>query len=153
MRWASARFERQVDDRRAGSPTPAWAVAGFALGAMAGWLLSEWTGGVSRSRVASLVGRIRRTRPDPAAPSTPRERIQIALETDPDLHGLALRLLPAGRAAIELHGWVPSRRLRSRATRLAAVAAGNIRLVDCLLVRGEDDRPTDDGDAGASRSA
>lgn len=153
MRWASARLRHRLARRSPDRSTPSWVVAGFTLGALTGWLIGEWTGGVSRERVTGLVDRLRRDPPDPEAPSSPRERVRAALDTDPDLRGLDLTVIPAGRLAIELHGWVPSRRLRSRATRLAATAAGPLRLIDCLLVRGEDDRPADDGDADASRSA
>lgn len=153
MRWASAHLGRRSAGRFPDRSTPAWVVGGFALGALAGWVIAEWTGGVSRERVSGLVDRWRRDPPDPDAPASPRDRVRAALDTDPDLRALDLGLIPAGRMALELHGWVPSRRLRSRATRLAATAAGAIRLIDCLLVRGEDDRPADDGDADAFRSA
>jgi hypothetical protein len=125
-------------------------VGGFALGALAGWLLGEWTGGLSRERIAGYVGR---RRPEAVPGPPPRERIRAALQADPDLRELGLRTIPAGRTAIELHGWVPSRRLRARATRLAATAAGATRLIDCLLVRGEDDRPAGDTLADTTRSA
>ncbi|MDZ4675025.1 MAG: hypothetical protein SGI84_11265 [Gemmatimonadota bacterium] len=118
-----------------------WAITGFVVGAATGWLLGEMTGGVSRARVSSYLTARKQPRPEPQQASAPRTRIQAALEADAELGGLSLTLVPAGRAAIELHGWVPSRRVRSRATRLAAVAAAPVRLVDCLLVRGEDDRP------------
>ena len=118
-----------------------WAISGFVVGAVAGWLIGEMTGGVSRARVSSYLGGRKQPPSDPAAPASPRERIRLALEVDEELRDLGLTVVPAGRAAVELHGWVPSRRLRARTTRLASIAAAPLRLVDCLLVRGEDDRP------------
>lgn len=121
-----------------------WAITGFLLGATAGWLIGEMTGGVSRARVSSYLGARKRAGSEPGAAASPRERIQRALDGDDELRDLGLTVVPAGRSAVELHGWVPSRRLRARTTRLAAVAASPLRLVDCLLVRGEDDRPAVD---------
>lgn len=111
------------------------------VGAAAGWLLAEMTGGVSRARVSSYLTARKQPRDEDQEPATPRARVQAALEADPELGALGLRLVPAGRLALELHGWVPSRRIRARAARIAAAAAAPVRLVDCLLVRGEDDRP------------
>ena len=118
-----------------------WAISGFVVGAVAGWLIGEMTGGVSRARVSSYLGARKQAQPDPGAAASPRERIRLALDGDDELRDLGLTVVPAGRAAVELHGWVSSRRLRARTTRLAAIAAAPLRLVDCLLVRGEDDRP------------
>jgi hypothetical protein len=148
MRWASAPPTPAPPPGHRNTPT--WVAAGFALGALAGWLLGEWTGGLSRERITGFVSR---RRPETAAGPTPRERVRTALQADPDLRDLGLHTIPAGRTAIELHGWVPSRRLRARATRLAATAAGTTRLIDCLLVRGEDDRPAGDTLADTTRSA
>lgn len=134
---------RVNSDRREGHGT-LWAVAGFAVGALAGWLAGELTGGVTRERMNHYVSGLRRPVEDLEAPATPRERVRAALDADPDLSRLDLQVIPAGRGAVELNGWVPSRTLRARATRLAATAAGATRLIDSLLVRGEDDRPADD---------
>jgi hypothetical protein len=130
-------------------------LAGFAAGALAGWLVGELTGGVTRQRMNHYVTGLRRPAEDLEAPATPRERVRAALDADPDLSRLALDVIPAGRNAVELHGWVPSRTLRARATRLAATAAGATRLIDSLLVRGEDDRPVEEdvSPAGAPQSA
>lgn len=132
-----------------------WMVAGFAAGALAGWLVGELTGGLTRQRMNHYVSGLRRPVNDLEAPATPRERVRAALDADPDLSRLALDVIPAGRGAVELHGWVPSRTLRARATRLAATAAGATRLIDSLLVRGEDDRPVEEdvSPAGAPQSA
>jgi hypothetical protein len=41
---------------------------------------------------------------------------------------------------VELHGWVPTRAVRATAARIAAKVTGIDRVVNCILVRGEDDR-------------
>jgi len=64
---------------------------------------------------------------------------QSALEADLMLRELQLEVVPVGRNALELHGWVPNRRTRAAAARLVASAVRVERLVNCLLVRGEDD--------------
>lgn len=146
---------RRIDaDSREGH-SALWMVAGFAVGALAGWLAGELTGGLTRQRMNQYVSGLRRPATDREAPATPRERVRAALDADPDLRRLALEVIPAGRGAVELHGWVPSRTLRARATRLAATAAGATRLIDSLLVRGEDDRPVEEGPTptGAPQSA
>lgn len=137
------------------APSPAWIVAGFALGAAAGWLLGELTGRLTPERVRDSLGDLRRGRGGPVPPASTRERVRAALDADADLRRLDLQVVAAGRGAVELHGWVPSRTLRARATRLAATAAGPVRLIDALLVRGEDDRPAEDDPlpAGAPQSA
>lgn len=149
MSRRSARVVRRIEAANGQDTSPLWAVAGFALGAVAGWIVGEVTGGVTRDRLTSYVSGLRRPAPDTGAPANPRERVRAALNADPDLARLDLEVRPAGRAAVELHGWVPSRTLRARATRLAATAAGSTRLIDSLLVRGEDDRPADDDDLPA----
>ena len=144
MRRTSARAVSRANEDAPKGHSPLWAVAGFALGAVAGWVAGELTGGVTRERMNQYVSGLRRPLADLEAPATPRERVRAALEADPDLRRLELEVTPAGRGAVELHGWVPSRTLRARATRLAATAAGATRLIDSLLVRGEDDRPLED---------
>jgi hypothetical protein len=53
-----------------------------------------------------------------------------------------LELMAVGRNALELHGWVPSRRARVRALTAVREIVGPERpLVDRLLVAGEDDLP------------
>ena len=150
MQWGSARLAARLAGRREDRSTPLWALSAFVVGAVAGWMLGEKTGGVSRARVRSYLHARKASRPDPDAPASPRGRVRAALDGDPELALLDVIVIPAGRSAVELHGWVPSRRLRARATRLAATAAAPLRLVDSLLVRGEDDRPAGEDDRPAT---
>jgi hypothetical protein len=64
---------------------------------------------------------------------------RLALETDPELRVLDLEPIAVGPGIVELHGWVPARRLRARAARVVAAADGIDSLVNCVLVHGEDD--------------
>jgi hypothetical protein len=64
---------------------------------------------------------------------------QTALEADPALDGLGLEVRPVSRQTVELHGWVPDRPTRTRAHRAVREAIGASQVVNCILVRGEDD--------------
>ncbi len=114
----------------------AWTLVGAAVGLAAGFAASEWLGPMDRKRaratLPSLAG-------GATSGSTALRAVAVALAQDPELAGLELAVVTAGRGAVELHGWVPSRRLRARAARLAAAAPGIDSLLNCLLVRGEDD--------------
>lgn len=64
---------------------------------------------------------------------------QAAIAADPQLGALAIDVLPVSRQRVELHGWVPVRALRTRAHRISCEAVGADAIVNCILVRGEDD--------------
>lgn len=109
------------------------ALLGLGLGALAGFVLGELYGPVAERAIA---GRRRHGRP------TLAELVhdaQGALAADPLLAGLDLQILPVNRQTVELHGWVTSRALRTRAHRAVRDAIGADAVVNCLLVRGEDD--------------
>lgn len=75
---------------------------------------------------------------------------QEVLHADLQLRDCGLEVLPVGRGTIELHGWVGDRRLRTRATTLVADRVRADTVVNCILVRGEDDDvlpPADDAAA------
>jgi osmotically-inducible protein OsmY len=58
-----------------------------------------------------------------------------------------------GRGAVELRGWVPSRSIRTCAGRTALAVPGIESVINSLLVRGEDDRPSPDQPRAADQSA
>lgn len=118
----------------------AWTLVGTALGVAAGFVLGEILGPVDRRRVSNLFRPVQR--PVPLRPPELVRAVQAVLRQDGALRDLELRPLPAGPGILELHGWVPSRAVRARAARTVAAIAGVERLVNCLLVRGEDDAPT-----------
>ncbi len=124
---------RRVASHRSSLLTPV--IAGLALGAAAGFVLGELFG--PRAGLAAAPA---------AVPSQPgRSMAELvgaaltALSADQDLARLDLEVIPVSRQVIELHGWVPSRRLRTRALQLVGDAVGRDAVVNRLLVRGEDD--------------
>jgi hypothetical protein len=109
------------------------ALLALGLGAVAGFVLGEYFGPAAER---TLAGTRRR-----AAPTLAElvHDAQAALDADPTLASLGLDVLPVSRQSVELHGWVPSRALRTRAHRAVRDAIGTDAVINCLLVRGEDD--------------
>jgi hypothetical protein len=128
--------------RYSNSELLAWALVGTAVGLAAGFAASEWLGPMDRKRAGAklraLAGGEPRA-PQPAGGTVTLRAVQVALAQDPELTSLELEVVAAGRGAVELHGWVPDRRLRARAGRLVAATPGITSVLNCLLVRGEDD--------------
>jgi hypothetical protein len=121
-------------------------VIGLAVGAALGFLLGEWIGPVAK-RVAT-----RPPRPT-AAPSMAElvSDAQSVLVADVQLREWQLEVVPVGKGRIELRGWVGSRAARTRAARLVNEAVVAEAVINCIMVRGEDDLPaeyaTDEEDA------
>lgn len=141
-----ARFtaRRRRSPRSGGLAAAGLAAAGLALGATLGFLVGELLG-PRATRVALGPRLISRERSRSVAELV--LEAQSALDADTTLRSLRLEVIPVGRGALELHGWVPDRKTRSAAARLVANAVVVERLVNCLLVRGEDDLvglPADD---------
>ena len=129
---------RAPRSRRPGS-APGVALAGLAglsLGVFAGFLLGEVAGPAAertlrgghvepptRSDVAALVAQARR-----------------ALDGDLLLRDCHVHVVPVGPGRIELRGWVPDRRSRTRAAQLVTASVHADALINCLLVHGEDDQ-------------
>jgi hypothetical protein len=117
----------------------AWTLFGGAIGVVAGFALGEWLGPITPARLGqTLTGGSSRRRHHLRAAETGRVA-RFALEQDQELRGLKLEPIVVGPGVVELHGWVPERRLRARAARIVAAAEGIDSLVNCLLVHGEDD--------------
>lgn len=122
------------------------AALGLAAGAAVGFLLGELFG--------SAAGRVLQEASDPTPePGSVAELVHDALaaiEADAVLRECHLDIVPVRRFAIEIHGWVPDRRARQRAQRLVAAAVESAEVINCILVRGEDDLAfdlIDDSDA------
>ncbi len=118
---------------------------GLAAGAVLGVLIAELF--VPAVRRAGRTGRRQQ-----AARSVAElvHDAQEVLHTDLQLRDCGLEVLPVGRGTIELHGWVADRRSRTRATTLVAARVHADSVVNCILVRGEDDDvlpPADDAAA------
>ena len=140
-------------ERLSNTQTFWWTALGVGAGLVAGFALSEWVGGVSRRRVRQVAARLRRPAPVPLTAAAAARAVETALLADPALAGLTLRSLPGGRGTVELHGWVPTRTARAHAARVARTVPGVDRVVNSLLVRGEDDRPSTDIEQITDQSA
>jgi hypothetical protein len=123
------------DRQLSGLEIVGWTTLGVLSGIVAGFGLSEWIGAVTRRRLTRLVAK----RPLRAAAATARAAC-AALDADPALAELALEATPVAVGVVELHGWVPSRAIRAYAGRVARGVPGIERVVNRLLVDGEDDR-------------
>lgn len=129
-----------------------------------GWLVL----GVAIGAVAAVVVERRRraTRPDPlhgvvrqrpaTSSSLAGRAARLArqsLRAEPRLAELGIRVVPLASGAVELHGWVGSRALRALALRTVGATPTIERVVNHLLVRGEDDAPPPAGASDAEQSA
>jgi hypothetical protein len=126
--------------RRGGADSRPWVLLGFGAGVAAGFFLGELLGddgGRRAGRILAGAWRSARTRPE--SRTSVASRVLAVLGAEPELAPTPFELMAIGGGGFELHGWVMSRSLRTRAYRLAAAAAGDEPIVNCLLVRGEDD--------------
>jgi hypothetical protein len=123
---------------------------GLSLGVAAGFVLGELVGPVATRTLRN--GRI-------DFPLTRGrqlvielvEQAQAALEGDLLVRDCHLRVVGIGDGRIELHGWVGDRRSRAHAAQLVRRAVVADEIINCVLVRGEDDVNAD-GDADETLS-
>ena len=114
-----------------------WLLAGAALGAVGRILWERRKGG----RLADPMHRTLRPKPmKPIGQAGIAARLaRQALKSDPALAGLGIRVLPISAGTVELHGWVASRALRTLALRAVRATPTVDRVINNLLVHGEDD--------------
>ncbi|MFN0178102.1 MAG: hypothetical protein ACKVZ0_04830 [Gemmatimonadales bacterium] len=118
-------------------------LAGLGFGLAAGFILGELYAGEGTRRLSHGWDQLRRRVGRTVSPSEVTEELQQKLELALGPDAQSLELVAVGRAAVELHGWVTSRGARTRAYRAARSAlAPEVRLIDRLLVWGEDDLPS-----------
>ena len=141
------------DDELSGGEAVWWAALGAGAGLLASIALSEWVGDVNRGRVRRIAERLREQEPTRLTASASARAVQVALNADPRLAGLPIEPRPVSRGAVELRGWVPSRSVRTAAGRAALAVPGIESVINSLLVRGEDDRPSPDQPRAADQSA
>lgn len=130
--------------RPSASELLAWSLVGATAGLVAGFALGEWLGPMNRQRLAGRLGADddgADRGPAPTSITETTRRAEVALAHDPTLRGLRLTPIAVSPGVVELHGWVSSRAERAHAARTLAAAPGIESLVNCLLVRGEDDTP------------
>src|SRR4051794_28655656 len=117
-----------------------WTTFGMGAGLAAGFALSEWMGGVSTGRVRDAAQRLREGSDDRLTTSASVRAVEAALRGEPRLGNLSLLAAPVARGVVEIRGWVPNRAARSLAGRVALAAPGIERVINSILVRGEDDQ-------------
>jgi hypothetical protein len=130
-----------------------WTALGVGSGFLAAIALSEWLGEVNPARVWRAAGRLRESGPARLTASASVRAVGAALQADPRLAGLNIEARAVSRGAVELRGWVPSRSIRTVAGRAALAVPGIESVINSILVRGEDDRPSPDQPRAADQSA
>jgi hypothetical protein len=128
------------DNRLSGSEIFMWTTFGMGAGLVAGFALSEWMGGVSSGRVRGAAQRLREGADARPTTSASVRAVEAALREEPRLGNLSLVAAPVARGVVEVRGWVPNRAARSLAGRVALAAPGIERVINSILVRGEDDQ-------------
>ncbi len=141
------------DDELSGGEAVLWTALGAGAGLLAAMALSEWVGDVNRGRVRRMADRLREQGPTRLTASASVRAVPVAPHAEPRLAGLTIVARAAGRGAVELRGWVPSRSIRTCAGRTALAVPGIESVINSLLVRGEDDRPSSEQSRAADQSA
>jgi hypothetical protein len=141
------------DDELSGGEVVLWTALGVAAGFVAAIALSEWVGEVNRGRMRRIADRLREQEPTRLTAAASARAVQVALNADQRLAGLPIEARAVSRGAVELRGWVPSRSVRTAAGRTALAVPGIESVINSLLVRGEDDRPSPDQPRAADQSA
>jgi osmotically-inducible protein OsmY len=141
------------DDELSGGEVVLWTALGAGAGLLAAMALSEWVGDVNRGRVRRMAERLREHQPTRLTASASARAVLAAISAEPRLDGLSIEVRPLARGAVELRGWVPNRSVRTAAGRTALAVPGIESVINSLLVRGEDDRPSTDQPRAADQSA
>jgi hypothetical protein len=141
------------DDELSGGEVLLWTTLGVGSGLLAAIALSEWVGEVNSGRVRRVAERLRESGPPRLTAAASVRAVEIALRTEPRLAGLTIEARAISRGAVELRGWVPSRSLRTTAGRTALAVSGIESVINSILVRGEDDKPSPDHPRAADQSA
>ena len=141
------------DDELSGAEVLLWTALGAGSGLLAAIALSEWVGEVNPGRVRRVADRLREAGPTRLTASASVRAVEVALRAEPRLAGLTIEARAVSRGAVELRGWVPSRSIRTAAGRTALAVSGIESVINSILVRGEDDRPSPDQTRAADQSA
>jgi hypothetical protein len=118
-------------------------VLGLTIGLAAGFILGGLYGGNARGTFRRAFTPLRRLVVDRKTITDLTADLEQALNQALGPEAQSFELVRVGKHTIELHGWVSSRAARTRALRAARAVAPDIRLIDALLVWGEDDVPSD----------
>ncbi len=123
-------------ERLTSSEALGWSMVGFGAGIVGGLWAAGWLGRVTRGRLADEVRAVRA--PAGASAVALAETVRQALQADPALAPHGLNAVAVTRGTVELTGWVPDRRSRAHAVRVASQVPGLADLINSLLVHGED---------------
>jgi hypothetical protein len=116
-----------------------WTTLGVGTGLVAGFALSEWVGGVNRTRFRRAARRIGHPAPARTSPAGSARAVDAAIHAEPRLAGFAIEVIAVSRGTVELRGWVTDRGSRTLAARVAGKVPGIETVINSILVRGEDD--------------
>ena len=141
------------DKRLSGAEIALWTTLGMGTGLLAGFLLSEWIGGVNQTRVRGVAHRIKQRAPVRRSPAASAREVETALQQEPRLTGFTLEVVTINRGTVELRGWVGDRAARTLAARVACAVTGIDTVINSILVRGEDDRIQPGGKRVTDQSA
>ena len=126
-------------EKLSGGELLGWSLAGLTAGLLGGVVLAAWFGRGNRRRLKRAITQWRPTPPPPRNIATPARSTQAVLDAS-DLRQYKVEVIGVMPGVVELHGWVPSRSIRAQAARIATTVPGIDRVVNCILVRGEDDK-------------
>jgi hypothetical protein len=126
-------------DELSGAQIFLWTTLGMGTGLVAGFALSEWVGGVNRTRFRRAARRISHPAPPRVTAAQAARAVESAIHAEPRLGGLTIEAMAVSRGTVELRGWVKDRSSRTLAARIACAVPGVDTVINSILVRGEDD--------------
>ena len=141
------------DQELSGPQIVLWTTFGVGTGLLAGFVLSEWMGGVTRPRMQRVARRLGQAAHGRLTPAASARAVDAALHAEPRLAGFSIEVVAVSRGTVELRGWVTDRPARTLAARVARAVAGIDTVINSILVRGEDDRIIPDGKRVTDQSA
>ena len=126
-------------DELSGTKILLWTTFGLGTGLVAGFALSEWVGGVNRTRFSRAARSLRQSVPARVTPAASARAVDAAIHAESRLAGFAIEVMAVSRGTVELRGWVTDRGSRTLAARVARAVPGIDAVINSILVRGEDD--------------
>jgi hypothetical protein len=125
-------------DELSGTQIFLWTTIGVGAGLVAGFALSEWVGGVNRTRFRR-VARSMGSGPSRVTAAASARAVETAIRAQPRLANFTIEVMAVSRGTVELRGWVTDRGSRTLAARIARAVPGVDNVINSILVRGEDD--------------
>ncbi len=126
-------------DQLSGMQIFLWTSIGMGTGLVAGFALSEWVGGVNRTRFRQATRRLGQSAPLQVSAAAGARAVDAAIRAEPRLARHRIEVIAVSRGTIELRGWVTDRSTRTLAGRIARAVPGIDTVINSILVRGEDD--------------